>query len=119
VSTQATLDQIQQLYIAYYGRPADTGGLNYWAAQLDASNGNLSSIIDAFATSAESTALYGAGTTAESLVTAIYQNILHRAPDAEGMAFYTQALSNGSISAGNLAVPSRSKRYSVVRDICR
>ena len=27
-------DLIQKLYIAFYGRPADPGGLRYWAQQL-------------------------------------------------------------------------------------
>ncbi|PVX76295.1 DUF4214 domain-containing protein [Paraburkholderia unamae] len=104
MSTQATLDQIQELYIAYYGRPADADGLTYWAAQLDAQNGNLTSIINAFATSAESVALYGANASAEDLVTAIYQNVLHRAPDAAGLEFYAQALKAGTITAGSLAL---------------
>ncbi|MEM5384120.1 DUF4214 domain-containing protein [Paraburkholderia phymatum] len=104
MATQASLDQIQQLYIAYYGRPADSGGLNYWATTLDANNGNLSRIVDAFANSAESTALYGANSSAESLVTAIYQNVLHRAPEAGGLEFYAKALASGQISAGNLAL---------------
>jgi hypothetical protein len=104
VSTQATLDQIQELYIAYYGRPADTDGLNYWATQLDAQNGNLTNIINAFATSAESVALYGENASPEDLVTAIYQNVLHRTPDAAGLEFYAQALKAGTITAGSLAL---------------
>jgi hypothetical protein len=104
VAPQTYFDQIQQLYIAYYGRPADISGLSFWAAQLQANNGNLSSIVDAFANSAESTALYGANQAPADLVTAIYQNILHRTPDAGGLAFYTQALADGTISAGNLAL---------------
>ena len=31
----ADLDRIQKFYIAYYGRPADTIGLEYWANALD------------------------------------------------------------------------------------
>jgi len=104
MSSQASLDQIQELYIAYYGRPADAAGLTYWASALDSNGGNLSGIINAFATSAESTALYGADTTPTSIVTAIYENVLHRAPDSTGLAYYTNALSTGQITAGNLAI---------------
>jgi hypothetical protein len=104
VSTQATLDQIQQIYISYYGRPADAAGLTYWAAQLDANNGNLSGIIDAFANSAESTTLYGANSSPTDLITAIYENVLHRAPDADGLAFYVQGLKDGTFTAGSLAL---------------
>jgi len=31
---QTNVDLIQKLYIAFYGRPADPGGLRYWASQL-------------------------------------------------------------------------------------
>jgi hypothetical protein len=30
----SNIDLIQKLYIAFYGRPADPGGLRYWASQL-------------------------------------------------------------------------------------
>ena len=41
---------VQKAYIAFYGRPADKVGLEYWAGQLDTANGNLSTIINAFGT---------------------------------------------------------------------
>jgi hypothetical protein len=47
------LDQVQRMYVAYYGRPADPAGLNYWAARLDQSNGHLEEIIDEFGNSGE------------------------------------------------------------------
>lgn len=34
-------NQIQQLYIAYFGRPADPVGLTFWATQVDAANGSV------------------------------------------------------------------------------
>jgi hypothetical protein len=53
---------VQGMYIAYYGRPGDTGGLTYWAERLAANNGNLDAIIDAFGNSAESNARFGSMT---------------------------------------------------------
>jgi hypothetical protein len=35
------MDQVQKLYIAYFGRPADPTGLNYWASQVNAAGGNM------------------------------------------------------------------------------
>lgn len=46
-------DAVQELYIAYYGRPADPAGLAYWAAQAEAAGG-VAGIIGDFTTSAES-----------------------------------------------------------------
>ncbi|ABE36753.1 hypothetical protein DR64_7573 [Paraburkholderia xenovorans LB400] len=104
MATQASIDLIQELYIAYYGRPADAGGLTFWATTLEQNGGSLASVVNAFATSAESAALYGSNVTPEALITAIYQNLLHRAPDAAGLTFYTNALATGTFTAGNLAL---------------
>jgi len=47
-------DTVQEVFIGYYQRPAGPGGLIYWAGRLDASGGNLTDTIEAFANSAES-----------------------------------------------------------------
>ena len=62
-------DQVQKLYIAYFGRPADPVGLAYWAANVDAANGNFSAAIAGFAASNESNALYS-GTNSTQKVSA-------------------------------------------------
>jgi hypothetical protein len=95
--------QVQKIYVAYYGRPADPAGLQYWAGQLAANGGNLTSIINAFGNSAESTALY-AGASDSAKVTAIYQQLFNRAPDAPGLAFYTAELTAGRMSAASIAL---------------
>lgn len=41
MAASAYFDQVQQLYIAYFGRPADTVGLAYWATQIDAAKDGL------------------------------------------------------------------------------
>ena len=50
--------QVQEMYIAYYGRPADPGGLAYWSNRVAAAGGNLDAIIQEFGSSAESDELY-------------------------------------------------------------
>lgn len=95
--------QVQEIYVAYYGRPADPAGLQYWAGQLAANKGNLSAIINAFGNSAESTALY-AGATNSAKVTAIYQQLFNRAPDSAGLTFYTNALTAGTMTAASIAL---------------
>lgn len=95
--------QVQEIYVAYYGRPADPAGLQYWAGQLAANKGNLSAIINAFGNSSESTALY-AGASNSAKVTAIYQQIFNRAPDSAGLTFYTNALTAGTMTAASIAL---------------
>lgn len=58
VSKEA-LETVQQLYIAYYQRPADPQGLMYWAQKLEESGGDLNAIVHAFANSPEAKELYG------------------------------------------------------------
>ena len=60
-------NDIQKLYIAYFGRPADPAGLSYHAAQ----GVDQVTIARTFSDSAESRALYG-NKTASELVSAIY-----------------------------------------------
>ncbi|WP_459830093.1 DUF4214 domain-containing protein, partial [Hydrogenophilus islandicus] len=100
------LNTIQKLYIAYYQRPADPGGLAYWANRLDQAGGNLSGIIDAFATSAEANRLYGAvnSNTIGNVVDAIYQALFNRAPDPGGRKFYIDGFLSGRFTPGNIAL---------------
>jgi len=99
----AYYDDVQQIYVAYYGRPADPAGQASWAAILAANNGDLKAIINAFGTSAESTALY-AGTTSAAKITAIYNQLFNRAPDSAGLAFYTAELDAKRMTASSIAL---------------
>jgi hypothetical protein len=95
-------DQIQQLYIAYFGRPADPVGLNYWASQVDAANGSVAAVIAGFAASSESNALYAGVPTAQK-VSAIYLNLFNRLPEAAGLAYWTQQIDSGTVTQAQAA----------------
>lgn len=95
-------DTLQKLYVAYFGRPADPAGLDYWTSQADAEQGNLDSIIENFAQSDESTALYGNQSTPEQ-VTSIYQNLFNRAPEQAGLASWVAQIDSGTITAAQAA----------------
>lgn len=103
MATQASLDQIQNLYIAFYGRPADAAGQTYWADELEAANGDLSAIINAFASSDEYQRNYGELEAAE-LVNALYQQILGRDAEEAGLDFYVGELAEGNITEGEIAL---------------
>lgn len=98
------LTTIQKLYIAYYGRAADAAGQNYWANEMDNAGGSLNGIIDAFATAPEAQALYGSGTTVNERITVLYQNILGRAPEADGLDYWAGEVAAGRLSLGNAAL---------------
>lgn len=98
------LDTVQKVYIGYYQRAADPGGLIYWAAKLDAASGNLNEIIEAFANSAESTALYGTidSSNIGDVVDDIYNALFGRDAEAGGKAFYVDGFTAGTFTAATI-----------------
>jgi hypothetical protein len=88
--------------IAYFGRPADPVGLNYWASQVDAANGSVAAVIAGFAASSESNALYAGVPTAQK-VSAIYLNLFNRLPEAAGLAYWTQQIDSGTVTQAQAA----------------
>jgi len=109
---------VQQLYISYFGRPADPQGLTNFEGQLltdgapmdiqdlanaYSTNATLKALIDTFGTSAESNTLYGSGDTT-AFVTAIFTNVLGRAPQSSGLNFWVSAIDGGSVTKSNAAL---------------
>jgi Ca2+-binding RTX toxin-like protein len=86
--------QAYRLYQAAFGRQPDEGGLGFWLAQLDKGM-SMATVAQAFLSSAESLTLYGANPSNQQLVTTIYQNVLHRAPDQAGLDFWVKAMNAG------------------------
>lgn len=92
---------LERLYFAYFGRYADDPGLRYWAAQRQAGLGQ-EAISQGFAGSDEFTTRYGQLSNA-AFVDQMYLNILGRAPDAGGRAYWLQRLDTG-LTRGALVV---------------
>jgi len=95
--------QVHNVYIAYYGRPADPAGRDFWISELGNNGGDLSAIIDAFATSTEFQDRFG-GFSHGDLVNNIYQFLFNRDADAAGKAFYVDLLDTGARSLGTIAL---------------
>lgn len=97
---------VQKIYIAFYQRPADPAGLQYWAQRIDLAGGDTSAVVAAFATSDEATKLYGTidKTTVGDVVDKIYLALFGAAPDAAGKKFYVDNFTNGTFSAGTIAL---------------
>jgi len=95
-----TKDSVQQLYIAYYGRPADQAGLDYWTNRANAEG--LNAVVNAFGNSEEATNLYGKLST-EARVNKLYQNMFGRDADVEGLNFYVGKVLDGTYTLATLA----------------
>ncbi|MFG0463889.1 beta strand repeat-containing protein [Pseudomonas putida] len=94
--------QVQQLYISYFGRPADTIGQAYWAGIIDAANGDIAAVQAGFSASSESQALYGNKTTIDK-VTAIYQNVFGRSPEPAGLTYWVAQIDSGKVTQAQAA----------------
>ncbi|MBY0238989.1 MAG: DUF4214 domain-containing protein [Burkholderiaceae bacterium] len=83
--------QIYRLYQAAFDRMPDAGGLGYWIAQRD-KGATLDAIAAGFAASAEFHAMMGAAPSGAEVAARLYQHVLHRAPDAAGLAYWSAVL---------------------------
>lgn len=84
---------IQKLYVAYFSRPADPAGVNYWDSVATQSNGNFATIQNAFSTSTEYRSAYANKSSAE-VVDQVYINLFGRHAEAGGLKFWSDALAN-------------------------
>lgn len=90
-----TSAQIQELYIGYFGRPADQAGLNYWLNTSNAANSTvtLNDIRASFAQQTEYTSVYGS-LDRQATVTQIYQNLFGRTASADEVGYWTFTSAN-------------------------
>lgn len=94
---------VVRLYFAYFKRIPDFGGLIYWVNEYSAGRRTLGSISDFFAGSTEFQETYG-NLGDDQYVHLIYQNVLNREPDPEGLDFWTEELTSGRRSRGQVMV---------------
>ncbi|MFZ6775066.1 DUF4214 domain-containing protein, partial [Undibacterium sp. SXout7W] len=92
---------IQQLYVAYFNRPADPAGLNYWNTVVAANKGSTTAVSAAFAGSAEYKAAY-AGLNSTQIVDRVYQNLFGRAAEPSGLAYWALALDQKNTTIDNV-----------------
>ena len=87
--------QTYRLYQAAFNRTPDQGGLGYWIDLMD-HGVSLPQVASGFMNSPEFQGLYGANPTNGALVTLLYNNVLHRAPDQNGYNYWIDLLTHGT-----------------------
>lgn len=92
---------IQKLYVAYFTRPADPAGLDYWETVVEGTNGNTTAVSAAFAASAEYQAEY-AGLTNSQIVNKVYQNLFGRSAEPAGQSYWAGLLDSNSVTIANV-----------------
>lgn len=110
-------DAMQHIYVAYFGRPADPAGLDYFAGLLQGvgaptgilelnnaakSNPQIKEIIDIFSLSQESQDLYGGDNGA--FIDAVYTALFNRTAEEAGRKFWIDSLNSGGLTRADAAL---------------
>lgn len=91
--------QTYRLYQAAFDRTPDGAGLKYWINALDAGTVKLADMATLFVGSKEFSDMYGAAPSNATFLSKLYNNILHRAPDAAGYAYWLDVLDKKQATA--------------------
>ena len=98
MATQANLDYVQKMFVAYLGRAASASAQEYYADLLDANEANGKAVLfDDLYNGAEGQALY-AGMTNDQIITQIFQNCFNRDPAFAGLTYYYDAIGDGTFN---------------------
>jgi len=89
--------EVQELYVAYFGRPADPVGLDYWMDTLAGNVVTLDDISRSFAESQEYRDNYS-HMDSRTVVTKIYDHLFGRVAEAAGVDFWANLMDRGVIA---------------------
>ncbi|MHA4867738.1 DUF4214 domain-containing protein [Duganella sp. PWIR1] len=95
---------VQQLYVAYFNRPADVDGLAYYVGVLEASAdpvATAAAISADFANATEYKTAY-ANMSAKQIINTIYHNIFGHEADIPGLNYWADLYSAGSVTLANV-----------------
>lgn len=98
-------EQVLELYTAMFNRAADIDGLDYWTGEMDSKGWSILDVASSFAEQSEYATAYPSNSGNEFFITSIYQNLLGREPDTEGLNYWVGELNSGNIEAAH-AVPA-------------
>lgn len=94
----ATPEFIQRAYIAFFNRPADKAGFDFWRG-TDLPD---QALLDQFAQSPEYLSDY-AGKNNKQIIELVYKNLFGRGPEQEGWDYWAKQMDDGWVTVGNAA----------------
>jgi post-segregation antitoxin (ccd killing protein) len=98
VDAGGTGGQAYRIYQAAFNRTPDAEGLSFWMNAMD-KGVSLTDVAAGFMRSEEFVDIYGAAPSNVDLVSKIYLNVLHRAAEPTGLAYWTSALDQHLVTA--------------------
>jgi uncharacterized protein YebE (UPF0316 family) len=94
-SADHLMEQITDLYVAYFNRAPDSEGLAYWFKTIYTGEYSLRTIAERFTFEQEYLDAYPSGLVNRNFVEQIYLNLFDRNPDSGGWDWWTNELDTG------------------------
>lgn len=94
---RSTLDEVQILYLGYFGRAGDPDGTAFWVSQLDARHTSIAGVASLYAEQEEAKLQYPYLASfcladAEGFINSIYRNLFNREADEAGKRYWVHNL---------------------------
>ena len=100
--SSALADPLTKGYIAYFGRPADPAGLQFWADKITQSGSTITDMVQNFGSSIEYHNLYQQSSN-EIVINSLYQHLFNRDAEPAAIPFWSNFLKNGTFTLSNIA----------------
>lgn len=92
---------VEEVYVAYYGRPAEASGLAFWEDAVARVGGKPSALINDFGTSVEATQFY-AGMNISQQINKIYQLMFNRDAEPTGLNYWVDLVNRGGATPATI-----------------
>ena len=100
--TDPLADSMFKAYIAYFGRPADPAGLQFWVDKINQSGSTVTDMVNNFGNSIEYKNLYSQSSS-QTIVNSLYQHLFNRDAEPAGLKFWSDFLDKGTFTLSNIA----------------
>jgi len=97
-----TATQLQQQYIAYFGRPGDPAGIKYWLSSSSGISSAREFADKIYAQDEYKGSTVGSKSISEQ-VNSLYTNLFGRTADAAGLLYWTAEIESGNLQLSNVA----------------
>jgi len=95
--TESALESFIELYIAYFNRAPDAKGLWFWGSAFESGAVSLEQAAAFFIDQDETRATYPSDLGNEAFAILVYNNVLGREPDADGLSFWVEGLNGQQV----------------------
>lgn len=101
IEKNAVSSSVIELYIGTFNRSPAQAGLAYWVDAISVDGWTIEDVAASFFDQAETIQKYPESMPTATYIDAIFNNVLGRSPESEGLQYWTAALETGAISRNN------------------